>query len=571
MEKRTYRSLCAVSLSAALVSVALVAWVFFGYITEQIRGELVNEAYLLLASMEQQDDPVAYLASLEGSGRGLRVTYLDGQGTVLYDSNRDAALMESHATRSEVRDALEKGEGTAMRTSQTLGQFTYYYALRGEDGNVLRVSRDSDELARALLNLLPILCAVVLGLIFLCTWVSSRLTKRIMRPLESLLGQGANPRDEDTYPELVPLSAQIRRQNQQIAQQIETLRSERDTIAAITGHMQEGLVLLDPQGKILSVNESAITLLGARRYDYVGQHMAALFRSQELHDLVAQALQGENGSLAAQSGERTCRVLANPVYTNEVMTGAIVLIMDITQSYQAEVIRRDFSANVSHELKNPLTSISGYAEMLAGSDLVIPEADRQRFAQRIHDESVRLIRLIDDIIRLSRIEEKADTHGEPLDLYQLCKDTLEQLAPLAQRDGITLQLEGGPTPVWANPPMMQELVFNLCDNAVKYNVASGRVEVRLERSGKDGVALTVSDTGIGIPSGHQDRVFERFYRVDKSRSKKIGGTGLGLSIVKHIVEVYNGTCELASAEGEGTRICVTLPGIYRPEGEVGRE
>ena len=389
-------------------------------------------------------------------------------------------------------------------------------------------------------------------------FVSSRLTRRLLRPIEALadnLEQGARGA---AYEELEPFFAKIREQNRLIQEQVKRLREERDTINTITSNMKEGMVLLDLERGILSVNHSALMLLDAAEGVYEGKNILNLSRSELLGDCAGKALAGAAADAVLERDGRACHIFASPVRdAGGAICGAIVLLLDVTEQQRAEQVRRDFAANVSHELKTPLTSISGFAEMMENG-MADNSQDVRRFAGRIYTQAQRLIALTDDIIRLSRIERADLTENVPVELRALCDRAVETLRFTAEQKQVEIAVTGGPAPVRGDRQMLDELITNLMDNAVKYNRPGGRVDVSL--SVQDGlVCLRVADTGIGIPKEHQERIFERFYRVDQSRSKQTGGTGLGLSIVKHVVERHGGSITLESVPGEGTAVTVRLP------------
>ena len=477
---------------------------------------------------------------------------------MLYDSDSTLAYEENHLSRPEVSAAFAEGKGENMRHSDTMGLDLYYYAAKLPDGNVLRVSNQTRSVGAVFVTVIPLMLLIVLLIFLVSMLAASRLTRRFLLPVQRLAENINDPVEPKGYEELEPFIVKIRKQNRLIQEQIERLRAERDTISVITQNMNEGLILLDCSHNVLSVNSSALSLLGARPGDYEGKNVLRISRSTDLTACIADATEkGESGGLLLEKDGRSCRVSVSAVYRAEEICGAIVLILDVTEQQRAEKVRRDFTANVSHELKTPLTSISGFAEMIENG-MVKGEPDIKKFAGRIYQEASRLIVLTDDIIRLSRIEQDGTPDREPVELRELCDNVVRSLQFVSSQKQVTLTVTGEPLAINGNPRMLEELVQNLCDNAVKYNRPGGRVEVSVRRDGSNAV-LTVSDTGIGIPREHQNRIFERFYRVDKSRSKQTGGTGLGLSIVKHIVECHGGSLRLDSTEIVGTTVTVCLP------------
>ena len=484
-----------------------------------------------------------------------RVTWIAANGTVLYDSAAPAQLLESHAGREEIDQALQTGEAQTSRYSKTLLQRTFYYAKLLEGGTVLRVSCTQNSLPAMILMLLtPFLWVATLVLI-LCGVLSYRLARQITKPLNAI--NPDNPAPLPSYPELTPLFDKLREQNRTIGKQMNELQLRQREFTAITENMREGFLLVDCKMHVLSSNHSALEVLGRRELK-PGCLLYDAECSQEIFDAVDTALSGSHAELLLTIDETSWQVLANPVVASGQVAGAVVLFMDVTEREQRERLRREFSANVSHELKTPLTSISGFAELLANG--MVPPERVGEFAGDIYKESQRLMALVDDIIELSRLEEEtAAPETENVDLYALAEETLTSLRPAAERRDVTLTLRGGEAVVQGVRTALQELVYNLCDNAVKYNRPGGSVTVTAEKRGGETV-LSVADTGIGIPYEHQNRVFERFYRVDKSHSRQLGGTGLGLSIVKHAAAMHKARLELWSEPDAGTKITVHFDG-----------
>lgn len=555
MKKRIYHSLYWTALVTVLVSLLLSLWGFYGFYSKQAKADLKSEVGILARSLEYQgEQDFAYLKAVQGQFKDIRITIIEPDGSVSYDSRADAATMESHLSRPEVIAAGESGIGEAVRHSQTIGQDTYYCAIRISDGTIVRASRETGSLVSVFLNILPLVLGILLLILVLCYLLSAALTKRFMRPIEAL-AEGSET-DAHCYDELEPMLHKIRLQRGQIQDSLKKLRAERDTIRTITEHMREGLVLLDKDGYILSVNQSALSLLGAYPGNYTGKTAVALTHHPEFSDSAERARKGENCSILLSDGGVSCRAYFSPVYVGKQIDGAIILVVDISEQQKAETMRREFTANVSHELKTPLTAISGYAEMIA-QGMAKPD-DVVDFADRIGKESARLIALIDDIMRLSQMEEASGQITETVNLKELCEETVDSLLFAAKQKEVSMSLHCPQISITANRRMIEELLFNLCDNAVKYNRPGGDVNIHVTRENGNAV-ITIADTGIGIPQKHQERIFERFYRVDKSRSKQTGGTGLGLSIVKHAVEYHGGTIRLDSREEVGTTITVTLP------------
>ncbi|MCI6760203.1 MAG: ATP-binding protein [Clostridiales bacterium] len=482
-----------------------------------------------------------------------RVTWIAANGTVLYDSAAPAQLLESHAGREEIDQALQTGEAQTSRYSKTLLQRTFYYAKLLEDGTVLRVSCTQNSLPAMILMLLtPFLWVATLVLI-LCGVLSYRLARQITKPLNAI--NPDNPAPLPSYPELTPLFDKLREQNRTIGKQMNELQLRQREFTAITENMREGFLLVDCKMHVLSSNHSALEVLGGRELK-PGCLLYDAECSQEIFDAVDTALSGSHAELLLTIDETSWQVLANPVVASGQVAGAVVLFMDVTEREQRERLRREFSANVSHELKTPLTSISGFAELM--KEGLVPPEKIPEFSGDIYKESLRLIGLVNDIIQLSRLDENSTQFQRaPVDLYDLCAQSIERLSTVAARQSVTLALTGEHAEIEGVEQLLKEMIYNLLDNAIKYNVPGGSVTASVRKSAGRTI-LSVADTGIGIPYAHQPRVFERFYRVDKSHSKEVGGTGLGLSIVRHAAQYHGARLELKSQPGKGTTITVTF-------------
>lgn len=482
-----------------------------------------------------------------------RVTWIAANGTVLYDSAAPAQLLESHAGREEIDQALQTGEAQTSRYSQTLLQRTFYYAKLLEGGTILRVSCTQNSLPAMILMLLtPFLWVATLVLI-LCGVLSYRLARQITKPLNAI--NPDNPAPLPSYPELTPLFDKLREQNRTIGKQMNELQLRQREFTAITENMREGFLLVDCKMHVLSSNHSALEVLGGRELK-PGCLLYDAECSQEIFDAVDTALSGSHAELLLTIDETSWQVLANPVVASGQVAGAVVLFMDVTEREQRERLRREFSANVSHELKTPLTSISGFAELM--KEGLVPPEKIPEFSGDIYKESLRLIGLVNDIIQLSRLDENSTQFQRaPVNLYDLCAQSIERLSPVAARQSVTLALTGEHAEIMGVEQLLKEMIYNLLDNAIKYNVPGGSVTASVRKSAGRTI-LSVADTGIGIPYAHQPRVFERFYRVDKSHSKEVGGTGLGLSIVRHAAQYHGARLELKSQPGKGTTITVTF-------------
>lgn len=540
MTGKIIRSLFSLAMLVLVIGAALFSGILYGYYEKQSFASLAQEAEQLQQTMEY--------VSPEQMRSADRITLISPDGTVLYDSVARADAMENHLSREEVAQALREGTGKSSHYSSTVLKKNLYYALRLEDGNVLRLSREQSSLGAMLLNMAWPIAATVVGLLLLAAGLSVRLARQITQPINAI-----SPDDpQDVYPELQPLTQRLRQQRETIRNQMDELSRRMREFSAMTENMSEGFLLIDLRGRVLTENHSASMLLPTDADNI------AKCSQRELCQAAQQALTGQRCERLLQQGERTLSVIASPVLESGQVTGAVVLTLDVTEREQREKLRREFSANVSHELKTPLTSISGFAELMSRG--LVPADKVREFSLDIQKECTRLTNLVEDIIDLSRLEEGGgDMTWEDIDLYTLCDDVLQSLEPVAKRQAVTLRLAGESLQVRGVYQVLREMIYNLCDNAIKYNRSGGSVTVTVARSaGRASVA--VADTGIGIPYEDQSRVFERFYRVDKSHSRAIGGTGLGLSIVKHAAALHGAEIKLQSQPEDGTVITVLFPG-----------
>ena len=540
MTGKIIRSLFSLAMLVLVIGAALFSGILYGYYEKQSFASLAQEAEQLQQTMEY--------VSPEQMRSTDRITLISPDGTVLYDSVARADAMENHLSREEVAQALREGTGKSSHYSSTVLKKNLYYALRLEDGNILRLSREQSSLGAMLLNMAWPIAATVAGLLLLAAGLSVRLARQITQPINAI-----SPDDpQDVYPELQPLTQRLRQQRETIRNQMDELSRRMREFSAMTENMSEGFLLIDLRGHVLTENHSASMLLPTDADNI------AKCSQRELCQAAQQALTGQRCERLLQQGERTLSVIASPVLESGQVTGAVVLTLDVTEREQREKLRREFSANVSHELKTPLTSISGFAELMS-QGLVPPDKVRE-FSLDIQKECTRLTNLVEDIIDLSRLEEGGgDMTWEDIDLYTLCDDVLQSLEPVAKRQAVTLRLAGESLQVRGVYQVLREMIYNLCDNAIKYNRSGGSVTVTAARSAGR-ASVTVADTGIGIPYEDQSRVFERFYRVDKSHSRAIGGTGLGLSIVKHAAALHGAEIKLQSQPEDGTVITVLFPG-----------
>ena len=536
------------------VGLAAVMGILYSNFDGQMRKELSKEAAYLAYGVEQQG--VDYLKNIKD--KSARITYIDQDGTVLFDNEADVSEMKNHSDRTEFQKAEKYGAGESSRYSDTLSEKTIYYALRLKDGTVLRVSGTQDSVLALVENLIFPLCGLLCLMLILSGIMASAISKRIVKPINEL--DLESPEENRIYEELSPLLSKIHRQNREIQNQLELAKQQQEEFALITENMQEGLIVIDKYTMILSANSSAWNLFHMDR-GCQGESVYCLDREEEFRHAIEQVLSGEHTELVLKLNGSDIQLIANPVIRDKKTEGAVVLLVNVTEKLERESLRREFSANVSHELKTPLTSISGFAEIMQ-SGLVKCE-DIPQFAGRIYKEAQRLLQLVEDVIQISQLdEEKTSYTWEPVDVYQVCKNAFESLKEKAKRLNVHLYICGEYMKMEAVRTLLEEAVYNVCDNAIKYNRNEGSVSVFLTQTAQE-IQIVVKDTGVGIPKEDQDRVFERFYRVDKSHSKEIGGTGLGLSIVKHAVGALKGSVMLRSEEGNGTEICMKFPKVHK--------
>ena len=549
MTKRIFRATLLVGVAVLIASLTLVMGALYSYFGRVQESQLRDELSLAVVGVEQNGTD--YLRKLESDQ--YRITWLRADGAVLYDTQADAESMENHAQLQEVQQALATGEGESSRYSDTLLQKTVYYAKRLPDGTVLRLSAIRVTTGVLVLNMLQPILLVLAAALILSGVLASRLARRITEPLNRL--DLEHPLENDTYEELAPLLRRMEHQRRQIDRQMDELRRRSEEFEQITGSMNEGLVLLDEAGVILSINPAARRLLDAAE-NCVGQDLLTVDRDVALSDALRQAAEQGHSEFRGQRNGREYQFDVTRIQSEGRTAGTVLLVFDVTERAFAERNRREFTANVSHELKTPLQGIIGSAELLENG--LVKQEDVPRFIGHIRSEAQRLVTLIGDIIRLSQLDEGEPMPAEPVELLALAREAAESLQSAAAARNVTVTVEGEPVELTGVRRLLYEIVFNLCDNAIKYNTDGGRVQVTVTKENET-AAVTVRDTGIGIPPDQQDRVFERFYRVDKSHSKASGGTGLGLSIVKHAVQYHHGTIHLQSEVGKGTEIRVTFP------------
>ena len=551
MTKKIFQSILLVAGCVLLASLLIIMGFLYDYFGGVEGNQLRDE--LSLASAAVEDGGTDYLARLTADR--YRLTWIAADGSVIYDTKTDAESLENHASRAEVSQALTTGTGESTRYSSTLMEKTMYYAQRLDDGTVLRISISRATVGMIAVGMIQPLLIVLIVALILSGLLARRLSRRIVDPLNSL--DLEHPLDNDAYEELSPLLKRIHRQHVEIQTQLRELREKTDEFTQITGSMREGLVLLDEHGSILSINAAAQTLFGADA-QCVGRDFLTIERSHEISAAIQAAADDGHSEVRAERAGRVYQFDISRIASDGKPIGTVILAFDITEQEFAERNRREFTANVSHELKTPLQGIIGSAELIENG-MVKPD-DLPRFVGHIHAEAARLVTLIDDIIRLSQLDEGDAMPTEPVDLLAVSQEAAENLHDAAAARDVTLSVTGQPSVIPGVRRLLYEVVYNLCDNAIKYNRGGGRVDVMVAADA-GGSSITVADTGIGIAPEHQSRVFERFYRVDKSHSKASGGTGLGLSIVKHAVQYHHGRIELESTPGTGTTIRVIFPKV----------
>jgi len=547
MKKRIYFNMLILTCLGVALTSMFLAISFYTAFAEQVKNELQSKAEFLKAVLNLQGNQSEYMESLHLPDGGMRLTLISENGTVLYDNIiTDESGIENHAEREEIKKTVQNGFGEGKRRSETLGEETYYYAILLANGSIIRTAKTTASIYGVFIGILPQSLLIIAVVLFASLFGARSLTKKIISPINRFdFGK-----DTEIYEELSPFVRTIILQKEQIGQVLEEITKKSAVMEAITGSMNEGMILTGRDGTILSANESAVSILDIRTGS-IGKNMLEATRDIAILEHMQAALSGENTNITLDIAGKTYHV-----FFSAVTGGALILFLDITEKARAEKMRREFTANVSHELKTPLTTISGYAELM--SNHMVKAEDVADISGKVKKESERLLTLIEDIMRISELDEVGgEKHFEQFDLTALISEVAETLRQKADREQVTLHVPKETHVITANRPMVFELLYNLIDNAVKYNVAGGSVTAAVTETDK-GVQISVKDTGIGIDKKHHDRIFERFYRVDKSRSKKNGGTGLGLSIVKHIAAHHGGSVDVQSAVGVGTEVCVWL-------------
>lgn len=544
MHKKIFRSSVLVTLFVLLSSIILIMGILYDYFESQLINELKREAVYISRAIEK--DGTDYLNDMNDGNE--RITLISPDGTVIADTVADAESLENHSERDEIKQAMRNGSGISSRYSDTLTEKIVYYAVKMEDGNILRVSARHYTVVIILLGLIQPILVVALIAILLSMWLCHRLSVKLVEPINRL--DLEYPENNETYEELTPLLKKITHQRKTIDKQLKDAIHMQEEFKLITENMNEGFLVIDKDMRILTYNSSAMKFLDISETESI----FSVNRTKEFRKMLERVLFGERYELETESNERCCRFIANPVFDEDRAIGAVIVILDVTESVNREKLRREFTSNVSHELKTPLTSISGFAEIMKNGDT--PAEMVVDFSDSIYDEAQRLISLVSDIMKISELDEKSVFYEkETVDLYALSLEVAERLRAEADKKNVKINVTGDTAEVIGVRKILDEMIYNLCDNAIKYNKDNGIVDIIISSSDNK-VKLTVRDTGIGIPTAQQSRVFERFYRVDKARSKAVGGTGLGLAIVKHGAMYHNAEIELESKENEGTSVSI---------------
>lgn len=549
MTKKIFHSILLVACTVLLACYLVILTSLNDYFTSLRKSQLKTQ--LSFASTAVEDEGIDYLKNVENGE--YRLTLIDTNGTVLYDTNADAAAMENHSNRREFQEAFLSGYGESHRYSRTLTEQTYYFAKKLSDGSVLRISTSQVTVLSLLLGLLQPLLVIAFLAILLSVFLAKRAARNLVKPLNNL--DLNDPLSNDVYEELSPLLRHMAQQNKQIALQMDELSRSQNEFNAITSNMSEGLIVLNKDGVVVSLNTAARKIFEAEE-DSIGKDFLTIDRTPEISRAIKETLSGKKQELEYEKNGRNYDLCINKIVEKDEVIGVLLLAIDNTEKIQAEQNRREFTANVSHELKTPLQSIIGSADLIE-SGLVKPE-DMPRFIGHIKTDAARLVSLVSDIIRLSQLDENTEMNRENVDALSVAKEALEMVGPIAESRNISLTIKGEPAPLTSVHKLLYDIIYNLCDNAVKYNKEGGFVKVDVKTAG-DKVQVAVSDNGVGIAPADQSRVFERFYRVDKSHSRESGGTGLGLSIVKHAVAYLKGSISLESTLGKGTTITVSFP------------
>lgn len=550
MEKKIFRSIITVAFCVLVISMIFIMQILYTHVENNISDELEENGKFIGAAVENEG--LDYLENLKESD--VRITYINKKGRVLYDNRTDFHKMGNHKDRKEVKDAFKKGEGRSSRLSMTLSVKTLYYAKLLDNGNVIRVAVKQSSPLLLLLSLFQPILVIIAAILIVASIIASSVAKKIVEPINAI--NLDEPEENDVYDEITPLLVKISKQSVQLQRQIREAKNKQAEFITITENMNEGILIIDTKYEVLSYNKAVVNLFT----DGIVPESKSVFafnRSEDFRNIIKASLKGEGKVEVLEIKERSYEIIANPVYENESVIGTVVLVMDVTEKVKRDNLRREFTANVSHELKTPLTSISGFAEIMKTG--MVKNEDMPDMANSIYEEAQRLIVLVNDIIKLSELDEASITYeSEKINLHELLVEIQERLKTVIEKKDIQLYIDEKDIILDAPKQVVSEVVYNLCDNAIKYNHQGGLVDVSLSETDVY-VKICVKDNGIGIAHAHQNRIFERFYRVDKSHSKEVGGTGLGLSIVKHDVNYLDGSIEIESNLGEGTTIVVNIP------------
>ena len=548
MKNKIFRALVALAAMAVLVASGLITFLVSQDYFNETKKELAQEARYISMGLESGGNDFLNKIAAE-NGSNVRITLIDKDGIVLFDNQAEAKTLENHAMRQEVMEAVAVGAGEAERFSDTLDKTTYYYAVRLDDGKILRLARTIDSIYKSVLQMLPIMGGIVIVVAFLASIVARRVTFNLIKPLDQV--NLDEPLDNETYDELAPFLTRIAKQKRQLSKNLKKLRGKQEELTIITNNMNEGLVLLNGQQNVLFINESAAKIFGFSAKEVIGRNILTVDRAQEVQDLLQKVSQAGKGEGLYEKDGHFYQLSGSSVNGS----GSVILIYDVTEKMTAEKLRREFSANVSHELKTPLQSILGYAEIMKNG--LVKDEDKPRFLERIHAEAGNMIELIQNIMELSRLDEnKTLDEFEDVDLLKLAQSVTLRLKHKAQTKGVTLNVSGSSACVCGVQSILSEVLYNLVDNSIKYNKDNGKVDVKVQ-DGSEEVTVSVSDTGIGIGAADRERVFERFYRADEARAQQ--GTGLGLAIAKWIVDKHRGCFQILSRTDLGTRVRIILP------------
>ena len=548
MNKKIFRSTCLVAFFVFLLSLVMIFGILFGHFESMLTKELKSEAEYIAKAVDQAGED--YLSAI--NSYDARITLISPDGTVLFDSVADPSSMGNHLGREEVQKALKYGAGESSRISNTFTEKTYYYAVKTANGDILRLSNTQFSIFQLLLSLLQPMAFVCAAALIIAAVLSSKVSKSIVAPINSI--DLENPENSEVYDELSPLLTKIANQKKAIDRQIKEAMKNQERFRIISENMSEGFAVTDSEGHLLTYNKVLLNILGMEEKDT--SNILKYNRSNEFIKCMEEVLDGRHSECTINVGQNIYSVMANPVFDGTSVIGSVIVLFDITSKIEGEKMRREFTANVSHELKTPLTSISGFAEIIKNGGL--PREVVEDFSVSIYEEAQRLITLVNDIIKLSKLDEESSLYSfEQVDLHDVANRVVSRLKNDAEGRNLTVSVIGGSATVPAVLQITEEMIYNLVDNAIKYNKEGGNIDILINDS-QSSASIIVRDTGIGIPLSHQSRVFERFYRVDKSHSKEIGGTGLGLSIVKHGAMYMGASVKLESEEGKGTSVCITF-------------